>query len=139
MMSNIKTGLESAVVSYEFANYQIDVFVLVLEDDGFVLSASITAAGMALINASIPCFDMITSSSHELSSNNAKEKKDKKKKGDHGVCSLSSLSSIGQITQVMFKGFSDPSTIKKAKDRLHELNKASSIIYKKAVSVDVLK
>lgn len=63
MSSSIKTSLQSAVCLHEFPNYQMDVFINVLEDDGSVLAASIIAAGLAFVDASIPMFDLITATS----------------------------------------------------------------------------
>jgi exosome complex component MTR3 len=63
MATCIKSALEPAVCLHEFPNYQMDVFVNVLEDDGSVLAASIIAAGIAFADASIPMYDLIAASS----------------------------------------------------------------------------
>lgn len=57
----MKRALESAVCRHEFPNFQVDVYVLVLENDGSALSGAITAAGIALVQAGIPMYDTITS------------------------------------------------------------------------------
>ncbi|XP_023944490.2 exosome complex component MTR3 [Bicyclus anynana] len=46
-----------------FANFQIDIFVYIIESDGSCLAAAITAAGLALANAAVPMFDVVTASS----------------------------------------------------------------------------
>lgn len=56
----MKRALESAVCRAEFPNFQVDVYALVLQNDGSALSAAICAAGVALSQAGIPMFDMIT-------------------------------------------------------------------------------
>lgn len=58
----IKSALEPAICLHEFPNYQMDVFINVLEDDGSVLAASIIAAGIAFADASIPMYDLISAS-----------------------------------------------------------------------------
>lgn len=62
MSSSIKTAISSAVCLHEFPNYQIDIFINVLEDDGSVLAASIIACGLAFSDASIPMYDLISAS-----------------------------------------------------------------------------
>ena len=57
----LKQALEPAVCRHEFPNFQVDVYALVLENDGSTVSAAITCAGAALANAGIPMFDLITS------------------------------------------------------------------------------
>ncbi|XP_018332361.1 exosome complex component MTR3 [Agrilus planipennis] len=56
----MKRSLESAVCRHEFPNFQVDIYALVLENDGSTLSAAITAAGIALAQAGIPMYDIIT-------------------------------------------------------------------------------
>lgn len=58
---NLKQALEPAVCRHEFPNLQVDVYALVLENDGSALSAAITCAGLALAHAGIPMYDLITS------------------------------------------------------------------------------
>lgn len=62
MSTTIKTAVSSCVCLHEFPNYQVDIFINVLEDDGSVLAASIIAAGMAFSDASIPMYDLISAS-----------------------------------------------------------------------------
>lgn len=57
----LKRALESAVCCHEFPNFQVDIYALVLQNDGSALSAAITAAGLALAHAGIPMYDVITS------------------------------------------------------------------------------
>lgn len=145
MTSSIKTALESAICFHEFPNYQLDVFILVLEDDGAVLSTSINAAGMALINASIPCYDIVSSSSAAVGAGgvllddpSSKEEEARlRSEENQGTCSVSSLGSIDQISNVLFKGFIDPSALKAAKNHLHELNKKRTLYLKTVVVSDM--
>lgn len=58
----MKRALESAVCRHEFPNFQVDIYANVLQDDGSALSAAITCAGLALADAGIPMYDVITAS-----------------------------------------------------------------------------
>lgn len=53
--------LESTVCRHQFPNFQVDIYALVLHNDGSALSAALNCAGAALAHASIPMFDIITS------------------------------------------------------------------------------
>lgn len=141
IVSNIKTALESTVCLHEFPNYQIDVFILVLEDDGAVLSTAITAAGMAFVDASISCYDIITSTSAAIidgkiliDPSSSEEACENASKENHGTITVSSLSSMEQISQIIFNGFVDPSIIKEAKKQIHELNRSHVDYLKKIIS-----
>lgn len=57
---------QTTVISFiqdKFPKSQIDVYVTVIEDDGGLLAACITAAGLALCHASIDVYDLIVGSS----------------------------------------------------------------------------
>lgn len=58
----MKRALESVVCRHEFPNFQVDIYANVLQDDGSSLSAAITCAGLALADAGIPMYDVITAS-----------------------------------------------------------------------------
>ena len=149
LVSNIKAALESTVCLHEFPNYQVDVFILVLEDDGAVLSTSITAAGMAFIDASIPCFDICASSTlalidnkfivdpngSEEELNNATIESIK----NHGTVTVSSLISMDQISQIAFKGFVDSHLLKEATRRLLDVNKSHALYLKKVASQKIIR
>lgn len=122
LASSIKTALASAVDFLEFPHYQVDVFILVLEQgEESVLSTAITAAGMALINASIPCYDVITSSETSVRADTKSS------------LSLSSLASIDQVSHILFNGFIDPKAIKELKSDLHKQNSKRSLYLKKVL------
>lgn len=147
LASNIKAALESTVCLHEFPNYQIDVFILVLEDDGAVLSSAIQAAGMAFVDASIPCYDILTSSTIAIRNQEllvdptGKEEESENLESSscnsHGTVTLSSLSSMDQIAQILFTGFVDPAQIKAAKKQILELNKSHSMHLKKVISLKI--
>jgi len=55
----LKEALMSTVCLHLFPKACVDVFVTVIEDDGSVLAASLTAAGVALADAGIEMFDTV--------------------------------------------------------------------------------
>lgn len=57
---SLKRALLPAVCRYAFSNFQVDIFVDVIEDDGSVLAAAINCAGLALADAGIPMYDLIS-------------------------------------------------------------------------------
>lgn len=135
-------ALESTVCLHEFPNYQIDIFILVLEDDGAVLSSSITAAGMALVDASIPCYDIISSSTAAIQNGKilidpSGSEEESEESANHGTVTISSLSSIDQVSQVLFKGCVDPNLIKEVKKQILELNKTHVGYLKKVISLKI--
>lgn len=147
MANSIKSSLESVVCLHEFPNYQIDVFILVLEDDGSVLSTSIMAAGLAFVDASIPCFDLIASSSVAFVNGNilldptgAEENivNATNPQENHGTLTISSLDSIDQISQIFFSGHIEPSLLIQAKKQLLEINKQHAKYLKKVVSLKII-
>ncbi len=148
MSNNIKSALESVVCLQEFPNYQIDIFIMVLEDDGSVLSTSIMAAGLAFVDASIPCFDIIGSSTAAFMEKNilldptASEEKivnSTSYTDNHGTITISSLDSIDQISQIMFNGYIDPEQLIKAKKQLLESNKKHVEYLKKVISMKIVR
>jgi len=55
----LKQALEPAVCLHKFPKAQVDIFVVVLNNDGGAFSGAITAAGVALANAGIPMYDVL--------------------------------------------------------------------------------
>lgn len=148
MSNSIKNALESVVCLHEFPNYQIDIFIMVLEDDGSVLSSSVMAAGLAFVDASIPCFDIIASSSAAfidgriLLDPNGKEEEivsSTNPNENHGTVTISSLDSIEQISNIMFSGHIDPELLIQAKKQLLEVNKEHVKYLKKVISLKIIK
>jgi ribonuclease PH len=118
----------------------------VLEDDGAVLSTAINAAGIAFVDASIPCFDLITSSSVAVGKDGkllidptAKEEEGETSTENHGTIIISSLSSMDQIAQILFCGFIDANLVKEAKKQILEINKTHVAHLKKVISLKMLR
>lgn len=148
MSNNIKNALESVVCLFEFPNFQIDVFIMVLQDDGSVLSSSIMASSMAFIDACIPCYDILVSSS--IAFLNGKIFVDPNEKEEemlatlelaenHGTVTISTLDSIDQISQIFFTGHIDGKLLKEAKKVALEVNKNRIDYLKKVISMKIIK
>ncbi|XP_015592139.1 exosome complex component MTR3 [Cephus cinctus] len=56
----LQRALESAVCRHEFPNFQVDVYALVLDNGGSSLAAAIMASSLALSDASVPMFGLVT-------------------------------------------------------------------------------
>lgn len=107
----MKQALESAVCRHEFPNYQVDIYAIVLQNDGSCLSAAVTAAGLALANAGVPMYDIITSVTVGIQNDtmmldpNCQEETlcevptSKDKNCEHGIVILSMLHTQEQISQ----------------------------------------
>lgn len=142
--SNVRTALESVVCLNEFPNYQIDVFILVLEDDGAIMSSAITAAGMALVDASVACYDLLCSSTAAvrdgqiiIDPSGTEEEVETTGKENYGTITVSSLSCIDQISQILFKGFIDAKVAKEVKNSLLEINRNNVEYLKKIISLKI--
>lgn len=62
LSSALKKALEPVICRHEYPNFQIDVNVFVIEDDGCVLSTAINCSCAALMHGHIGMFDLITAS-----------------------------------------------------------------------------
>lgn len=59
MSRQLKDTLEAVIVLEKFPKSQIDIYVTVIEDDGALLGACVTAAGLALCHANIDVYDVV--------------------------------------------------------------------------------
>ncbi|CAK1543418.1 unnamed protein product [Leptosia nina] len=60
LSANFKTAIQTAIQSTKFRNFQMDVFVYILEHDGACLAAAINAACLALTDAVVPMMDIFS-------------------------------------------------------------------------------
>lgn len=60
--SMLTKALQPLVCRNEFLNFQLDIRVLILDDDGCLLSTAINCCGVALIECGISTYDLITAS-----------------------------------------------------------------------------
>ncbi|XP_045540312.1 uncharacterized protein LOC106718651 [Papilio machaon] len=127
----LRQAIEPAVCRHLFPNYQIDVFVYIIENDGSCLAAAINAAGLALTDAAVPMYDLITASSMAILDDkmfvvpNEEEeelalKSPESKDINHGVMTLSMLSELSQITSFIQIGSLETDCVIKAMDILEK-------------------
>ncbi|XP_066152589.1 exosome complex component MTR3 isoform X2 [Euwallacea fornicatus] len=121
--SIMKKALESTVCLFELPNFQVDVYAMVLEEDGSALSGAITAAGVALAEAGVPMYDLITSVTlgikkgmlleppFELSSG-WKAEVDASESESCGIMVISKLHTHKQICQFYQSGFVSKECVK---------------------------
>lgn len=117
----MKRALQPAVCRYTFPNFQVDVFVNVLENDGSALAAAITASGLALADAGIPMYDVITAACVGVCDDKvlvdptgAEEDICNLVGKVHGTVTLARLSRLEQISEVFQSGYLPLETVQKA-------------------------
>lgn len=125
----MKRALQPAVCLYTFPNFQVDVLVHVLENDGSALAAAITAGGLAISDAGIPMYDVVTASSVAIQDDKflidptSVEEELCTVKGDtHGVITLARLSTLEQVSEIYQTGYLPVQIVKKAVDLLTKTN-----------------
>ncbi|ENN70215.1 hypothetical protein HUJ04_013086 [Dendroctonus ponderosae] len=114
----MRKALESTVCLHELPNFQVDVYAMVLEEDGSALSAAIIAGGVALTLAGVPMYDQITSVTLGVRNGALIEPPfdDSGKEPpscDNGLVVLSKLHSQTQICQFYQRGFMSKENVKK--------------------------
>lgn len=126
----LRKALEPAVCRHMFPNYQVDIFVYILEHDGACLAAAINAAGLALADAAVPMYDIITACSLAVIEDKvfvdptvAEEHfaMDPEQRGNNnGVITMSMLPEIRQISDFRQIGSMDIDCIMKAMELLQK-------------------
>lgn len=125
-------ALQPAVCRHEFQNFQVDIFANVLQDGGSVLSSTITCAGLALADAGIPMFDIITASTIGFVDGKFFVDPDKNEeelclqgnsKDEHGTLLVARLPTHEQISEFYITGILSQETIIKATNLANETNK----------------
>lgn len=117
-------ALMPAVCRQEFPNFQVDIFVNVLEDDGSALAAAITAAGLALTDAGIPMYDVITATNCGILDDKLFMDPTRTEEElclssvcsrvDHGLITMSRLANHEQISEIWSCGSLDIESVEKA-------------------------
>lgn len=122
---------------HEFPNFQVDIFAHCLQDDGSALAAAITAAGLALADAGIPMYDVITAATvgyigqRQLLDPTAAEEElcslgaelDGAADDEHGLVMMARLSTLDQVSELWQTGSLRLQTIQAASKRLAETNR----------------
>uniref|UniRef100_A0A182MBR5 Uncharacterized protein n=1 Tax=Anopheles culicifacies TaxID=139723 RepID=A0A182MBR5_9DIPT len=128
MATALTSALNPSVCRHLFPNLRIDVFVNVLEDDGSTLAVAITAAGLALGDASIPMFDVVTAATAGILGNRiivdptAEEETlcmDGYTEGNHGLVVLAKLPTLDQVPEIRQYGNVDVETLWKTCKQLN--------------------
>lgn len=142
-------ALMPAVCRQEFPNFQVDVFVNVLEDDGSALAAAITAAGLALADAGIPMYDIITATNCGiiddklfLDPSRVEEElclSSVCSRVDHGLITMARLSNHEQISEIWSCGSFAVEQLDKSLDVLTKANQEVALIIEEVLVKRVCK
>ncbi|XP_076633534.1 exosome complex component MTR3 [Colletes latitarsis] len=147
----LQRALEPAVCLHEFPNFQVDVYAMVLDNDGSSLAAAIMAASIALANAGVPMFGLVTASTvgvyrnqflidptdiEEVICNTLAEQQ-----GDfnHGIITLASLPQHSQISEVFLIGSIDTDFVLRATEMLASANKNICPVLQQCLVKSILK
>ncbi|XP_037719662.1 exosome complex component MTR3 [Drosophila subpulchrella] len=140
--SMLTKAMEPVVCRTEFLNFQLDIRVLILDDDGCLLSTAINCCGVALVECGISTYDLITASTaciyrdHVFLNPSAKvEELLLKHRGntnitspssvqEHGLITTASMDTFEQIAQCQQCGYLTPDTYVKLLDYTLAINKA---------------
>lgn len=119
-------SLEPAVMMDKFPKSQVDVYAYVLENDGGCLAAAITAASLALTDASIEMYDMVAACNIRLHGKDttihdptAREEYDRAKVTDedcdnHGNVTIALLPQLNQVSGMLSLGVIDCDVLSEA-------------------------
>ncbi|EZA58696.1 hypothetical protein DMN91_008791 [Ooceraea biroi] len=133
--SILQRALEPAVCLQEFPNFQIDIYTVVLDNGGSALAAAITAASLALANAGVPMFGLVTASTigicddrYLVDPTDAEEefcstKSSSDASHNHGTIVQAILPQHGQTSEMFVTGNIDVDTIVHSIDLLSEAHK----------------
>ncbi|EDW19213.1 exosome complex component MTR3 [Drosophila mojavensis] len=158
--SMLTKALEPLVCRNEFLNFQLDIRVLILDDDGCLLSTAINCCGVALIECGISTYDLITASTaciyrgyvfinptakveellwqHRggnalLGSSSASSVKDNDIQ-EHGLLINASMDNFEQLAQCQQCGYLKPETYVRLLDYTLEINKSLRHLIRRVLS-----
>uniref|UniRef100_A0A1A9WSR0 RNase_PH domain-containing protein n=1 Tax=Glossina brevipalpis TaxID=37001 RepID=A0A1A9WSR0_9MUSC len=137
MSAALKKALEPVICLNQFPNFQLEIKALILDDDGCALSTAITCCGIALIDAGIPMYDLITASTvcflkqadflnpnadiedllHSLPSISEANGLE-----EHGIVVAASLSNGNQVSEFFQKGYIRSDTLERLCEHLLVIN-----------------
>lgn len=111
--------------------FQIDVFIYILEHDGACLSAAINAAGLALADAAVPMYDLITASTLAVIGDKVIVDPNEEEEHlamltpdtdgtNHGVITMSMLPVLNQVADFRQIGSMDVECVTMAMDTLEK-------------------
>ena len=100
-LSNIiKQALEPAIILEKFPKAQIDIYIMVLENDGNVLSGAINCATVALVDAGIEMYDLVIASSLVQSIDNTLLDPLCTEESNEEVCGLVTVAFLPVLNQI---------------------------------------
>ncbi|XP_012218596.1 exosome complex component MTR3 [Linepithema humile] len=132
----LQRALEPAVCLQEFPNFQVDVYAIVLDNGGSALAAAIMAASLALANAGVPMFGLVTASTvaiydkeYFVDPTDTEEtfccaKSVSNITQEHGIIVQATLPQHGQISEMYMMGSIETNTIAHLMDILNETHKS---------------
>jgi len=148
----MQRALEPAVCRHEFPNFQVDIYALVLDNGGSCLGAAVMAASLALANASIPMFGLVTAVTAAISSSTLLlDPTDKEEslchspppgtmKGtNHGIIMQAALPQHDQIAELYFVGDIDMVSMKPAIESMIEIGKDICLVLQQCLVKSVMK
>ncbi|XP_052817283.1 exosome complex component MTR3-like [Mya arenaria] len=105
-------ALEPAVLLHKFPKAQVNIYITVLQNDGSALAASMTCASMALADAGIEMYDLVTGCSARIKGDtilmdpcSSEEYSDKDSATvNNGSVTVGIMPSLNQISAVTSKG-----------------------------------
>lgn len=131
----LQRALEPAVCLQEFPNFQVDVYATVLDNGGSALAAAIMAASLALANAGVPMFGLVTASTigickgtylvdpTDIEENFCSTKAASDTTNDHGIIVQAALPQHGQISEMFVIGSINMDTMEYSMDLLSKAHK----------------
>ncbi|XP_050302303.1 exosome complex component MTR3 [Anthonomus grandis grandis] len=103
--SMMKKALESAICLHELPNFLVDIHAMVLEEDGSALSGAIIGAGLALAEAGVPMYDLITSVTMNIVPKKDQNEANQNEEDEmHSLLVVSKLHTHKQICQIYQNG-----------------------------------
>ncbi|XP_008553793.1 exosome complex component MTR3 [Microplitis demolitor] len=137
----MQRSLEPSVCRHEYPNFQIDIYAMVLDNGGSCLGAAITAASLALIDANISTYGIVTAvtagiyadtvfldpTTEEESLCMCVPSRAHKSKS-HGIMMQANLLQKNQVSELYFVGNIDLERIKSTMDALTKASNDLSLV-----------
>lgn len=131
--------MEPAIRTEAFPNLQLDIAVSVIEDDGDVLSAAITAAGIAMLQSGLEMHDTVVGCSAAIHDSSTFLMDPTRREMGSGAISIGMLYHSRLLSQARFIGSVDAPLLQEALNLLEDAAKAVYETVRQAVSEQILK
>eukprot|EP01121_Diplochlamys_sp_Union-15-3_P021856 TRINITY_DN9082_c0_g1_i1.p1 TRINITY_DN9082_c0_g1~~TRINITY_DN9082_c0_g1_i1.p1 ORF type:complete len:195 (-),score=21.33 TRINITY_DN9082_c0_g1_i1:23-607(-) len=101
----VKHAIEAAIIREKFPKSVIEVNILILEDNGSAVSLAIQSASLALSDASIPMFDLVSSCNAAIYKDKVLIDPDENEiKNQVGYILVACMPSLDSVTQIVQNG-----------------------------------